>query len=196
MKSRIILGKTLGIIVLALILIAQPVYSHDSAISLFIELLGFIFLAIASFGRTWASAFISGKKDKHLTTDGPYSICRNPLYFFSFVGFIGVGFVFKSLIILLVFLVIFSITHIHTILNEEKKLQVIFSPEYDDYKRAVPRFFPNFKLFKTADSVCFSPRIYTKALFESALILSAYPILKIIEWLHMHSILPVVFNIY
>ncbi len=196
MKSRIILGKVLSIIALLLIFITQPIYSSNSILNLLIELLGLVFLAISSFGRVWASAFISGKKDKDLITDGPYSICRNPLYFFSFIGFVGVGFVFKSVIITLVFLIIFSITHIHTILNEEKKLQIIFAPEYSDYKRTVPRFFPNFKLFKTADNICFSPKIYTKALFESALILSAYPILKIIEWLHLHNILPVIFSIY
>jgi protein-S-isoprenylcysteine O-methyltransferase Ste14 len=37
--------------------------------------------------RLWCSLYISGYKNSQLITSGPYSLCRNPLYFFSFVGF-------------------------------------------------------------------------------------------------------------
>ncbi len=46
-----------------------------------------------------ASAYIAGLKSKRVISYGPYSIMRNPLYFFSSLGFIGAGLTFGSTLI-------------------------------------------------------------------------------------------------
>lgn len=196
MKSRTITTRLLGFGVIGAMLVSQTAYSENSAISLALEISGFTLLCFASLGRTWASAFISGKKDASLTIDGPYSIVRNPLYFFSFLGFIGAGLAFESLITTFVFVVIFFLTHWSTILAEEKKLISIFGESYKQYINSVPRFIPKLQLLNNPNTVSFSPKIFTRSLFESSLILFVYPIAQIIEWLHIHAILPVFFTIF
>ena len=54
--------------------------------------LGMFLVAIGSLGRMWCSLYIAGYKDQVLITQGPYSLTRNPLYFFNVFGALGVGF--------------------------------------------------------------------------------------------------------
>ena len=44
----------------------------------------------AAVGRLWCSLYIAGYKKSCLVTDGPYAMCRNPLYFFSMLGVWGI----------------------------------------------------------------------------------------------------------
>ena len=61
--------------------------------------LGIFLAAIGAIGRLWCSVYISGYKTNRLITSGPYAMCRNPLYFFSLIGVVGVALVTETLII-------------------------------------------------------------------------------------------------
>jgi protein-S-isoprenylcysteine O-methyltransferase Ste14 len=41
---------------------------------------------IAILGRAWSTRYIGERKANLLVTEGPYSVSRNPLYLFSFLG--------------------------------------------------------------------------------------------------------------
>ncbi len=196
MKNRILLIKLLSISALGILLISDSAYLKGSAVHLLMSLSGLILLAIAIFGRTWAAAFISGKKNISLVTSGPYSITRHPLYFFSLLGFIGAGLSFSSLFAVIIFIFIFLLTHYQTIIKEENQLCIIFGSDYDTYKKKVPCLTPNYKLLSNPNNLVFSPKKFTKSVFESSLIIIVYPVAQLIDWLHVNSYLPVVFRVY
>ncbi len=182
--------------VIALVLFSNPAYADASGFSLILTLGGFFLLAISAFGRAWASVFLAGKKNQQLITDGPYSMMRNPLYFFSLLGFIGAGLAFNSIIAALAFTGIFFLTHWTTILNEEKNLKGYFPDTYPEFMRTVPRFLPSLRLLKYPDTLTLSPAVYTKAMVESALVLLVFPIAMIVEWAHANALLPVFLKLY
>jgi len=66
--------------------------------SLQMSILGFIMIVFGSFGRIWASLYIEGNKTKNLITAGPFSIVRNPLYFFSLIMLLGFSLALKAII--------------------------------------------------------------------------------------------------
>ena len=144
-KKRLLTSRALGalILILAIVSVGNP--------NIYFDIIGFIFIVLAGVGRIWAAAYISGFKSGKIVKDGPYSMMRNPLYFFSFLGFAGVGLVFGSLILSALLVIVFLITHWPTILAEESKLRGIFGRDYDDYFNSTPRFFPKFSLFQNPD---------------------------------------------
>ena len=91
--------------------------------SLQMSILGFVLVVFGSFGRIWASLYIEGNKTKNLVTSGPFSMVRNPLYFFSLIMLLGFSLALKAIYLPLALLLIFVIFHIPTIANEERKLR-------------------------------------------------------------------------
>ncbi len=65
--------------------------------SLQMSILGFVLVVFGSFGRIWASLYIEGNKTKNLITAGPFSMVRNPLYFFSLIMLIGFSLALKAI---------------------------------------------------------------------------------------------------
>jgi len=183
-QKRLIGAKILGGVTLGLMIISKPQYN------IFMDILGFILIVFSGVGRMWASAYISGMKSKKVVSSGPYSIMRNPLYFFSFLGFIGAGLAYGSIIITLLLLFTFAITHIPIILYEEKKLTSIFGDEFIDYMKRVPRFFPKLSQLDNPKVAEFRPKQFTKSVREATLIILSYALIKLIVWLHTQNILP------
>ena len=94
---------------------------------------GFILVTLGGFGRLWASLYVEGFKTKRLITEGPYSMVRNPLYFFTIIILLGFCCVVKSIPIAIALLASFSLLHIPAIINEEKKLLSKHDHLYKEY---------------------------------------------------------------
>jgi protein-S-isoprenylcysteine O-methyltransferase Ste14 len=97
--------------------------------------------------RAWASGIV--KKDESLAVEGPYSLCRNPLY----VGNILIGYSFVifqgelwSLIALTAYLLLF---YPMTIRFEEQKMENLFGDEFNRYRREVPLLMPRLTPYET-----------------------------------------------
>lgn len=90
--------------------------------------------------RAWAAGHI--RKNAELTTSGPYSYTRNPLYLGSFL--LGVGFTIASgqWLLAIPFAALFLGIYFPVMRVEAAHLAKSFGEAYKDYARAVPLFFP------------------------------------------------------
>jgi protein-S-isoprenylcysteine O-methyltransferase Ste14 len=89
--------------------------------------------------RAYASGHL--RKATELTTTGPYSYTRNPLYLGSLIIAAGFALAARSLWIALVMALIFIAIYLPVIGDEEQFLRSQF-PGFDDYARRVPRLLP------------------------------------------------------
>jgi protein-S-isoprenylcysteine O-methyltransferase Ste14 len=156
-------------------------------------------LALAGFGaagRAWATSYISGNKLKQLVATGPYSLCRNPLYFFSWILGIGFGFCSKTLTMPLLIAVALLLLYYFQIQGEERNLRRLFGSEYETYLATVPRFFPSYRHYVEPDEINISPRLLKNGLFGIAFLLILIGVFELLEGLHHAGILPVLFRIY
>ena len=80
-------------------------------------------------------------RTKHLMTEGPYRLSRNPMLTGSFIYYAGVCIGLWTWQALLVF-VAFIIIMLLQVRSEEKRLRRDFGEEYEDYCRRTGRFWP------------------------------------------------------
>ena len=78
-------------------------------------------------------------RTKHLMTDGPYKLSRNPMLSGTYLYYIGVLVALWSGWALLVFAVIATVMMLQ-VRSEEKRLEADFGQEYLDYKKTTGRF--------------------------------------------------------
>lgn len=80
-------------------------------------------------------------RTKHLMTEGPYRLSRNPMLSGSFIYYAGVCIWLWTWQALLVFVAFIAIMMLQ-VLSEEKRLHKDFGEEYEDYCRRTGRFGP------------------------------------------------------
>jgi protein-S-isoprenylcysteine O-methyltransferase Ste14 len=157
---------------------------HGTLLGESIESVGFLLLMVSSVGRIWCSIYISGRKDRELCSEGPYSICRNPLYFCSFLGAIGFGLALQSFVIAAVLALSFLILYQFIIRSEESRLIHLFGPSFENYIKTVPRFFPAWRKPTTVDSLVVRPRIVERSMREVVWFLFVIIIVEVLEIIH------------
>ncbi len=110
----------------------------------FLSMLGGIIITGAGLLlRTWACGHL--RKEKELTTTGPYSYTRNPLYFGNMILGIGVVVGSRSLWILGYFILYFLIFYSIAVIKEKEKMKKLYPEQYNEFSQKVPLFFPSLK---------------------------------------------------
>lgn len=141
--------------------------TRSEGMTLALFTLGMLLVAIGSLGRMWCSVYIAGYKDKVLITQGPYSISRNPLYFFSLFGALGIGFCTETFTFPLSLLIVMMLYYPLVVRKEERRLRQCFGDEFDAYAKRVPAFFPKFSLFTEPESYVMKPRTYRRHMLSA-----------------------------
>ncbi|MBW2602992.1 MAG: isoprenylcysteine carboxylmethyltransferase family protein [Deltaproteobacteria bacterium] len=142
-KFRIHISQVFVVLLIVLICVSRSLWEYKVPfVSEGLFLLGSVLVGIASLGRLWCSVYIAGYKTEHLVTKGPYSMCRNPLYFFSLLGALGLGFATESFLIPLFILIGFAVYYPFVIKSEERELAKLHKNEFEVYLKKVPTFFP------------------------------------------------------
>jgi protein-S-isoprenylcysteine O-methyltransferase Ste14 len=199
MNQRLLLTRALLIPVVMLAIFSHHVYPEDSAWDRLLAVSGLLFLLMAMGGRIWASAYIAGKKDLTLVTEGPYRLTRNPLYFFSLLGFVGAGLAFGSLALAGLFSLVFLLSHLPAIRGEEVKLRNLFGEDYEEYARSVPPIFPTVRSFRervrTTDKLVIDAPRFASALRDCLAIPMVFVIADLLDWAKLAEVVPVVITL-
>ena len=181
-KYRIFLSRIAAVICLFFLFRTKSYWeSKDELVTSFLFLSGIILVAVASLGRMWCSLYIAGYKNKKLITKGPYSICRNPLYFFSMLGMVGVGFSTETFTFPIVFILLFSLYYTFVIKSEENRLRKKFGAAFEEYTEKVPAFFPNFSTFEEPHTYIVNPAVYRRHIFSALWFIWIVGIIQLIE---------------
>lgn len=118
--------------------------------------------AIAGIGvaiRAAASGHV--KKNRELTTSGPYAFTRNPLYLGSMMIALGFGVASRNWWVAAAIVVLFLAIYLPVIRSEEEFLRSEF-PGFDEYCAQVPRLIPRMRAAGTASKGAFSKELYLR----------------------------------
>lgn len=108
------------------------------------------FLAGATF-RLWATLYIGARKGRSLVCDGPYSVCRNPLYLGTILIALSLALFLGSLTMVAAVAACAIFGLAVAIPSEERSLYRKFGDAYRQYCLQVPRFLPAFELLRTPE---------------------------------------------
>jgi protein-S-isoprenylcysteine O-methyltransferase Ste14 len=186
---RTLTGRILGLLVFVYVLMVAPSQLLPGWFLECVELSGFVLLTVAAFGRVWCLMFIAGKKSQELTKDGPYSVVRNPLYVFSFLGAIGLGLAVESLILAVAFAIFFAVTYPIAVAHEEADLLSLFGPTYAGYCETTPRWIPDWRLYKQPQTLVVSPVKVLHGMVDAMWFLWVFLAWEIIELLRETGVL-------
>jgi protein-S-isoprenylcysteine O-methyltransferase Ste14 len=160
-----------------------------------LEWIGIGLIIVCILGRTWCTLYIGGRKNAAVVDEGPYSVTRNPLYVFSFVGAAGVGAQLGSFVLAVLATVFVWVVFRIVVSSEERHLRDRLGGPYRDYLARVPRFLPRLSLWRNADSLEVRPGRVVRTFLDACMFLVAIPLAEVFEWLQNSGIIPVLLRV-
>jgi protein-S-isoprenylcysteine O-methyltransferase Ste14 len=115
---------------------------HGSGAGLVLYALGSLAITSAVLGRLWCYVYNAGRRDQVVITEGPYSLCRNPIYLFSILTSVGVGLIAQSLLLAVLFGGAATVFYLHIIRGEEAKMSHLHGATYERYLGTTRRMIP------------------------------------------------------
>jgi protein-S-isoprenylcysteine O-methyltransferase Ste14 len=162
-QHRITVSRVFGFAFVAALLATGSIW-QGTLVGRAMFLIGIVLAAIGMVGRIWCLTYSSGYKSSELVTQGPYSVSRNPLYFFSFIGLIGIGLATETITLTLFLIAFFALVYPAVIAGEEEFLRGKFGEPYAEYCRRTPRFFPDRGVSVTPETYTVQPRTLRRSL--------------------------------
>lgn len=169
----------LGLI--ALSVVSQSIGGVDGRWHETVETIGLAAIVLSIVGRAWCTLYIGGRKKAEIVDRGPYSISRNPLYVFSFIGAFGVGSRSGSLVIAAAFVAAAILVFNLTVRREEAFLLREFGEAYAAYRARTPRFWPRFSLWRDTDELTIRPSLFLLTIRDGLVFLLAIPLFELID---------------
>ena len=130
-------------------ILASPRVMPDSWLDVGIDALAWVaFLAGAGL-RFWSTLYIGGRKSDFVVQEGPYSICRHPLYLGSVLLVLSGALFLKSLLFSGALALLALAYFLFTVPAEEEYLSARLGEPYREYCRRVNRLWPSLRTFET-----------------------------------------------
>lgn len=171
-------------------------WPDDGWVNAGLEWVGLFMIIVAIAGRCACILYLGGHKGSSLTTTGPYSLCRNPLYLFSLLAVFGIGLQTASVLAALILTVVAFGVFRWLIAEEEALLQAAFGDAFRDYRARVPRLWPRLSGWRSPSHITVDVSALWKTICDASLFFLAIPLfeaigyLQQIGWLHIHLWLP------
>ena len=188
--TRILVGSLLLIVIFT-----APVLGEGSFLYQILRLAGYIMIIACAIGRIYCTAFIGGIKSEILVTFGPYSMCRNPLYFYSLLGAAGVGLLSGEIIPTVIITGGFFLIYKGLIDREEGFLSGKFAQSFAAFKAGTPRLLPDPKKYNCPDELVFQPRYFNKAVWDAVWWFAPLPFYELVHALHHAGIIKPLFSL-
>ena len=174
--TRILMGLTLLTGIFCKTMFPDETLAHES-----MDLMGYVLVTVCAVGRIYTTAFIGGIKNAQLITWGPYSVCRNPLYFFSLLGAAGIGLMSTSLLAFCIIFFGFLVIYWKLIEREEEFLQERFGEDFTSYKTNVPKILPDFSRYSCPEEIPLQPKFLNRAVSDAVWWFVPLPLFELAE---------------
>lgn len=188
-QNRITISRLFWISALIALLLTEKMFS-DRLIGQLLPVAGLVLIGIAMVGRLWSSLYIGGRKNNELVTEGPYSMTRNPLYFFSLLGFVGIAFCTRSISISVCVVAFFALVYPSVIGSEEALLRRRFGATFEAYCKLTPRFFPAVARYRASELCQVSTRQFWRTARDVIWFILLAGIVELIEVLRPSLVQP------
>jgi protein-S-isoprenylcysteine O-methyltransferase Ste14 len=187
-KKRIALIRLSFLPVVFLAMFVRPNCQTESTTAYCVELAGYVFLLAGLAIRIWSIFYIGGRKSHELVTEGPYSLCRNPLYVGTLLLAIGAGLSFENVLMLAAVILILLPLHLLAARWEEKHLLELFPDAFPAYAKRVPRFWPRLRNYHSPETVTVRVRAIRRIAVDTVGVLLLPEIEDLLELLHDHGL--------
>lgn len=182
-KRRINLLRLSLLAMMPAILLVNPALGLGGLGHEVIEAFGLLLLLAGVLGRFWSILYVGGAKNRMVAQDGPYSMTRNPLYFFSTVAATGIGLMFGAASLGLLIGATDGVILWNTARKEAAFLSHGFGADYDACAARMPFFLPDLRLFRTGRTVQVDIATLRRIMFDAVVFLCFIPIVELVDQL-------------
>lgn len=179
-----------AIIALPLILFTRSAWADVDVIFDALQVTGVLLVVAGVLGRFWAILYIGAAKNRGVMQIGPYSVCRHPLYLFSTIGTLGLGFLLGSVVVAAFLAVaVFAILSA-TAAREEGYLRAEFGPAYAEYAARVPRILPRPALYHSPATITVAIKSLRANFADALVFLSFIPLAELLNAVKAAGLVP------
>lgn len=189
-KNRMLGSKFAIGLSIAVILASRTFWKEESLSHEVFDLTGSVLVGICAIGRVYSTVFLGGFKNDQLITQGIYSVMRNPLYFFSLLGIIGIALMSNHILVMIGLPLFFLFMYMGLIKREETFLTDKFGTDYHNYKAKTYALIPNFGRYHAPEQMTVNPHFVNKAFLDAVWWLIALPLIELIEYVQSLKIFP------
>ena len=150
---RPVWGSLLLIPAVVAALLSQPSVRRGSTPDVVLTVLAWLVLLAGECFRFSSTLYVGGRKGRQVVCEGPYSLCRHPLYVGTFLLALSGGLFLESSLVVLAVGLLGVVYALVTIPAEEKHLLDELGSEYRSYCERTPRLLPDFRKFTTPQFV-------------------------------------------
>lgn len=191
-KAVLLAAIIMGVV---LVMFGESRWPNGGVLHEGIEWAGLVLIVFCILGRTWCALYIGGRKVRTLTTHGPYSVSRNPLYVFSIIGAAGAGAQLGSFALTVTAGLVAWLVFYLVVLKEERVLTANFGNAYRRYLSSVPRFLPRWSRWNDVKKLEVHPSVVLRTFVDASVFLVSIPLSEGFEYLHEIGAVPTLFHL-